>query len=529
MANNQNRHTNSVGFALTPRNACYRNVAVLLLLHTAFEQWFSNPENLDDVDCCRELQEDCAFCEFRNLVTAYWYGDRTKKDHESAMAEFWKAFEGSWDDTKWPAQGQENDQQDVLEFLRVLLKLLNLRRRGPGMGEMERSALPPLQIANVGSDFVKNCTGCGYHEERHPQAALFACAVGVNLAPPVRGRDATLEEAMNYTWCKDPGERCPKCPDKPLQSNIRIDPVPEVLMVMIEGDKLGQKSDRPVDIPAEFEIPSKLAVLPPRITKELKYQTRAVVFHIGENMGFGHYTVGVLQENGTWAYLDNDKKPRSYRSLQSLLKSTKNMTFQPKPYIIVGQRELEVAEIEEIQEKERKEKEIRDNGKAILSQQSQETQAQPSEAVNGSVTQAVNGDSDRDVNNLQQASSKKDKTGSGEQGTTESAIQPGRTYSTTIQEVGNTAPVRRAVGKESSKRVREEDDGETRVTNGSKPTKVGVKKRKIMANIEVKVYSHEYGYIMGRVKIPMETFAPKKADKEEDEKLKVHVNIREEK
>ncbi|KAL3432731.1 hypothetical protein BDV09DRAFT_197495 [Aspergillus tetrazonus] len=348
----QRKQNISEGFA-NPRgdNLCYRNAALLALLHTpAFRTWAMGthlrynplyPHHptckgptipLDDVLSPNENKSGCLLCNIYTLFTWYHSGNRDKDCyiykqvegtsvtvkgfHNWAMDALWRRYRKTRDG-KWATLGS---QQDVFELLERLIKALHRLVQhlpshpiaGPDMGQ-------PMGLFVSRIQDLEQCKSCPRY--RNLGAADYYMYIGLPL-PPRATFVPKFQDMINWAWNQDIiSDNFCECGDleKRAVRKRRLELAPEVLMFQIERTVQNQKSLRAFKLEDEFEIPSSML---PEGQASIKYNVKAVIFHQGPNLTTGHYTVGV-REIGTrrWAFLDDDKPPTTYNNLWKLVSS----------------------------------------------------------------------------------------------------------------------------------------------------------------------------------------------------------------
>ncbi|KAA8647517.1 hypothetical protein EYZ11_009754 [Aspergillus tanneri] len=94
-----------------PKNLCYRNSALQLLLHSPLlANWMAYYRDSPDHNC--NSKDACFVCLFHHLFFTFRRGEQSKDDHEKALEPVWeKMLIGSWIDI------DRNQQQDVREFI----------------------------------------------------------------------------------------------------------------------------------------------------------------------------------------------------------------------------------------------------------------------------------------------------------------------------------------------------------------------------------------------------------------------------
>lgn len=512
-----------MGFRLPPgSNLCYRNAALLLMLHTSFAEWAAADAEEDHVDCGVDVVPTCPLCKFHALARAYWHGDRTKNAsaHEAAMDELWALFaEGT---SSYRDAAELSKQQDILEFLEKFLDDLTQLKHGPMTGQLGYDARPPTQIVNAGIQFPGRCEACGFRETPRPYDANYHLSVALEQAPPQAGQNDTLERFMMHTWddVSEDREQCPKCTGEAFKRSAHITVPPEVLMLSIQA--WPNKYARTMDVPEEFEITAERATMPENHGDKIEYKTQAVVFHIGQDFSMGHYTIGVRQRNGQWAYLNNDFPPRVFSSLQALINSVRNVS-PPKPdlYVIVAQRELKEWLVPEIQEP------VPQFGGGDATGQA-ESGPRLTEAVGVPETQDETTAEQRDKSprDPDPSSPSDDSLFKEKEPATPPQDGPSDSQPLTSDDT-NTNSLLQSIetpgtGK-GTKRARDSD-------NSDSPKGKPAKRRNIMANVQIKVWSHEFGPLRGQVKVPMKPFRTRKSadNSDGDNVVDVAVNIRDE-
>lgn len=99
-----------------PGTLCFRNVAILLLLHTSsIFNWLHVHMEWHNPDC--PTPQECVLCLLYELFEAYWSEDRARKGHERWIFALWEIVVRYFPDFK-------NGQHDASEFLETMLKML---------------------------------------------------------------------------------------------------------------------------------------------------------------------------------------------------------------------------------------------------------------------------------------------------------------------------------------------------------------------------------------------------------------------
>ncbi|KAL4974044.1 hypothetical protein BDW66DRAFT_153210 [Aspergillus desertorum] len=332
-------------------NLCYRNAALLALLHTpAFRTWAMgthlrhNPLNphhpackgpsipLDYTQAPDENKNGCLLCNIYTLFTWYHAGNRDKDCyiyrqvegtsvavkgfHNWAMDALWRRYRRT-KDGKWARLGS---QQDVFELLERLIKALHrLIQHLPADPVPGSDMGQPMGLFVSKIQDLEQCKNC--LRSRNLGAADYYMYVGLPL-PPRATFVPKFQDMINWAWNQDiVSDNICECDavGKKAVRRRRLELAPEVLLFQIERTVRNRKSLRAFKLEDEFEIPSSVL---PEGQNPIKYNVKAVIFHQGPSLTAGHYTVGV-KEFGTrrWAFLDDDKPPATYNNLWKLVSS----------------------------------------------------------------------------------------------------------------------------------------------------------------------------------------------------------------
>ncbi|KAK2755678.1 hypothetical protein FQN54_005827 [Arachnomyces sp. PD_36] len=277
---------------LNPGNLCYRNSALLTLLHApVLVNWvLLHPEQSCAIDYCIR-------CFLRVLFEEYWLHRESKLALENQL----HCFSSTLNLDHWKPDSQDR-QQDVWDYLTCIMQTLNMQMQSSG----KPNAVPYLFQAEV--EYQKTCDNCKAIEKNQPDH-IYSLGAAIN-------HDTKLERAISW-YMSNPEDRikwtCKSCrtPNHTARRCVIRD-APEILFVHVNRfEERGGREPKKLNAKIQFEESLD-------ITEYLRggsegvpdvgsrYELFAAIYHNGRSTSHGHYFTYTRGPTGEWSRINNE-------------------------------------------------------------------------------------------------------------------------------------------------------------------------------------------------------------------------------
>ncbi|RJE18385.1 ubiquitin carboxyl-terminal hydrolase [Aspergillus sclerotialis] len=303
-----------------PRNLCYRNSIMVLLLHTpVIYNW------IQDYSPCTETHTgtSCFSCCFSRLFKSYWpRAARTKNagtqvNLNTQLRDMWNdILKPNWVTGRGPVT--DSQCQDAGEFLARFLDLFEQRvppRKPPVQHPCTFHVLRDMNVC-TNPDCARVYSGNSRTEQNN---------ILLGSAPPTRTCATATDVVEHYLRDEDASKPCDRCKAPTINRSIVSDP-PDILFVSVNRLTYSSVKGR-----AQFNR-INTAVIPPNAleldlrkcgSENVWYKLYGIVYHQGPVTG-GHYNVAVKGPNGEWVKVDDTKveKIEDWRSTSHCQQAT---------------------------------------------------------------------------------------------------------------------------------------------------------------------------------------------------------------
>ena len=313
-----------------PSNYCYRNAMVTMLMYTPqllgyIQRWHMQME------FAGHKYQDHILQALDNLALAYHSTGPTRaKDTEAAMHNLWQLFRGKSSVLKYDAavpEPEDGEQEDSIEFLQLMLsEIENQLTNGwiPGTDDETQSIFQAMLKSSL--TLRTRCPGtqdglCPNPDQKQRRQLEESQIFQVKI--PKAKEDLSLRDCIAETL-RDRSQRwCDDCTAQMRHANAdtknrdskewkHVRDCPEVLLMQLQRFQQvptakGLRDEKvltPVTIPETLDLSEFLEYHSYAKGSVIQYELKAVVSHIGNNIGKGHY-VAHVKAGKTWWRVDD--------------------------------------------------------------------------------------------------------------------------------------------------------------------------------------------------------------------------------